>query len=244
MDCTRSAIRLGAKKVYIAYRRRKIDMTALPEEIDGAVAEGAELYELMAPNKIEKDAEGKVAAFWVEPQIIGPIDATGRAKPIHKDVPLERIACDIVVVAIGQAIDSKPFGEEGIPLSKDRIAAGNNCEVEGCAGIFSGGDCATGPATVIRAIAAGKTAAANIDEYLGFDHKISCDVEIPEADISDHTPCARIELALEESGIRKNCFDPIEKGLTDQESLQECGRCLRCDQCGFGALRGGRELEW
>lgn len=244
MDCTRSAIRLGAKKVYIAYRRRKMDMTALAEEIEGAVAEGAELYELMAPNKIEKDADGKVAAFWVEPQIIGPIDASGRAKPIHKDVPLERIACDVVVVAIGQAIDSKSFEEEGVKVSRGNIASGRNCEIAECEGIFSGGDCATGPATVIRAIAAGKVAAANIDEYLGFDHKISCDVEIPEAEVSDHSPCARIELALEEAGIRKNSFDPIEKGLTDQESLQECGRCLRCDKCGFGALKGGRELEW
>lgn len=244
MDCTRSSIRLGAKKVYIAYRRRKIDMTALPEEIEGAVAEGAELYELMAPNKIEKDASGKVAAFWAEPQIIGPIDASGRAKPIHKDVPLQRIPCDIVVVAIGQAIDSKSFEEEGIKTSRGIIQATDTCEVEGADGVFSGGDCATGPATVIRAIAAGKVAAANIDEYLGFDHKIFCDVEIPTPEISDHAPCARIELALEESGIRKNTFDPIERGLTDQESRQEAGRCLRCDKCGFGALRGGRDTQW
>lgn len=60
MDCTRSAIRLGAKKVGIAYRRRQTDMTALPEEVEGAIAEGAELYSLKAPHKIEADENGNV----------------------------------------------------------------------------------------------------------------------------------------------------------------------------------------
>ena len=92
MDCTRSAIRLGAEKVGIAYRRRQEDMTALPEEIEGAIAEGAELYSLKAPHKIEKDADGKVAALWVEPQIIGPIDDWGRARPVRADLPLQKQA--------------------------------------------------------------------------------------------------------------------------------------------------------
>ncbi|MBQ5348660.1 MAG: FAD-dependent oxidoreductase, partial [Phascolarctobacterium sp.] len=97
MDCTRSAVRLGAKKVTIAYRRRKDDMTALPEEIEGAIAEGAELYELKAPHKIEADENGNVTALWAEPQIIGPIDAWGRARPIRAELPLDRIPCDVIV---------------------------------------------------------------------------------------------------------------------------------------------------
>ncbi len=74
--------RLGAKKVGIAYRRRQSDMTALPEEVEGAIAEGAELYSLKAPVRIEADENGKVAALWVQPQIIGPIDAWGRPRPV------------------------------------------------------------------------------------------------------------------------------------------------------------------
>ena len=73
MDVARSAIRLGAKRLRIAYRRRREDMTAMPEEVEGAIAEGCELVELHAPLRIEEDAEGKVAALWVKPQIIGPV---------------------------------------------------------------------------------------------------------------------------------------------------------------------------
>ncbi len=244
MDCTRSAIRLGAKKVCIAYRRRQDDMTALPEEIEGAIAEGAELYGLNAPHKIEADADGNVTALWVEPQIIGPIDAWGRARPIHADVELKRIPADIIVVAIGQGIELRPFEEAGIKIKRGTISALSSSELADSEGIFAGGDCVTGPATVIRAIAAGKVAAANIDEYLGYRHIISCDVEIPDPDVSDKKPCGRIQLTNEESCKRKNNFDAMEFGMTKQEACQEAGRCLRCDKFGFSALKGGRRLKW
>ena len=244
MDCTRSAVRLGAKKVTIAYRRRQDDMTALPEEIEGAIAEGAELYGLRAPKRIEADADGNVTALIAEPQIIGPIDAWGRARPIHADVPLERIPCDIIVVAIGQGIELRPFEEAGIKIKKGTISALSSSELADTDGVFAGGDCVTGPATVIRAIAAGKTAAANIDEYLGYRHIISCDVNIPDPAIDDKRPCGRIQLAVKEAGSRKKSFEPIECGMTVQEACQEAGRCLRCDKFGFSTLKGGRRLKW
>ena len=244
MDCTRSAIRLGARKVGIAYRRRQEDMTALPEEVEGAIAEGAELYGLKAPHHIEADENGNVAALWVEPQIIGPIDAWGRARPIHADVPLMRIPCDIIVVAIGQGIDIKAFEDAGISIKRGAIAAAMTGEIKDAAGIFAGGDCATGPATVIKAIAAGKVAAANIDEYLGFKHTISCDVEIPEVDIADKEPCGKVQLNEIEADVRKKSFVQMELCMSEQEACQEAGRCLRCDRFGFSALKGGRRLKW
>ena len=244
MDCTRSAIRLGAKKVTIAYRRRKSDMTALPEEIEGAVAEGAELYELKAPHKIEADENGNVAALWAEPQIIGPIDAWGRARPIRAELPLDRIPCDIIVVAIGQGVELRPFEEAGVKVKRGSIAAMDTGELANANGVFAGGDCVTGPATVIRAIAAGKVAAANIDEYLGYEHEISCDVEIPPADLSDKRPCGRIQMKEKEAGERKNNFEEFECGMTVQEACQEASRCLRCDKFGLSALKGGRTFKW
>lgn len=244
MDCTRSAIRLGAKKVIIAYRRRQDDMTALPEEIEGAIAEGAELYGLKAPHHIEADENGNVSALWVEPQIIGPIDAWGRARPIHADVELERIPADIIVVAIGQGIELRSFEEAGVKIKRGTISAMSSSELANNEGVFAGGDCVTGPATVIRAIAAGKVAAANIDEYLGYEHIISCDVEIPDPSVDDKAPCGRIQLTLKESGARKQNFDEIECGMTKQEACQEAGRCLRCDKFGFSTLKGGRTLKW
>lgn len=244
MDCTRSAIRLGAKKVGIAYRRRQEDMTALPEEVEGAVAEGAELYSLKAPLRIEADENGNVTALWVEPQIIGPIDSWGRARPIQADVEPMRIPCDIVVVAIGQGIETRGFEEAGLSVKRGTITAMSDSEVEDVKGVFAGGDCVTGPATVIRAIAAGKVAAANIDEYLGYHHVIPCDVEIPAASYDDKAPCGRIQLSEEEAGARKTSFEPFEHCMTKQEACQEAGRCLRCDKYGYGSLKGGRAAIW
>jgi len=250
MDCTRSAIRLGAKKVGIAYRRRQDDMTALPEEVEGAIAEGAELYSLEAPYKIESDEQGNVTALWVEPQIIGPIDAWGRARPIQADVPLQRIPCDIVIVAIGQGIKIHHFEDAGVSVKRGTIAAMSDSEVmdshggNAFQGVFAGGDCVTGPATVIRAIAAGKVAAANIDEYLGYHHEISCDVEIPPVSYEENGPCGRIQLREGEAGARKLHFDAFECGMTRQEACQEAGRCLRCDKYGYGSLKGGRAAIW
>ena len=81
MDVTRSAIRLGADKVTCVYRRRIADMTALPDEISGALAEGAEIMDLAAPVRIEADENGVARALWVQPQIIGEVDKAGRPRP-------------------------------------------------------------------------------------------------------------------------------------------------------------------
>lgn len=244
MDCTRSAIRLGAAKVGIAYRRRQEDMTALPEEIEGAIAEGAELYSLKAPHKIEKDADGKVAALWVEPQIIGPIDDWGRARPVRADLPLLRIPCDMVIVAIGQGIELQSFENAGIKVKRGSIEALDTTKLPDEGKIFAGGDCVTGPATVIRAIAAGKVAAANIDEYLGYHHEISCNIEIPVPELADKQPCGRIQMNEKEASQRKTSFDAFECGMTLQEACQEAGRCLRCDKFGMSSLKGGRTFRW
>ena len=85
-------------------------------------------------------------------------------------------------------------------------------------GVFAGGDCVTGPATVIRAIAAGKVAAANIDNYLGFNHLISVDVDIPAAISEDKHHCARVNLGEKDAQERKDNFEHIECGMTDAGS--------------------------
>ena len=104
MDCTRSAIRCGAERVSIVYRRRKEDMTALAEEVDGAIAEGAVMMDLHAPLRIETDDEGKVAALWVSPKIPGKI-RDGRVSPAGSGLEDKRIECDVVIAAVGQGID-------------------------------------------------------------------------------------------------------------------------------------------
>ncbi len=242
MDVARSAVRLGAKKVTIVYRRRVADMTAQDEEIAGAKAEGCELLELHAPLGIETK-DGYVTGLRVQRQIIGGL-SRGRFAPRAAEAPEEVIPCERVVVAIGQAIESAPFEAEGVPCNRGRITVGEDSAVPGLDGVFSGGDCQSGPATVIRAVNAGKVAAGNIDNYLGFDHKVMLEVELPPVQFKGKTSCARCELTMREADDRKRDFDLIENGLTEEEAHQEAARCLRCDHFGYGAFRGGRIEQW
>ncbi|MFR8820100.1 MAG: NAD(P)-binding protein, partial [Evtepia gabavorous] len=178
MDATRTAVRLGAASVKCVYRRRISDMTALPEEIEGAMAEGCEVLPLKAPVRIETDDDGAVTALVVQPQVIGEVRG-GRPAPRKADQPEERIACDVVLMAVGQVVDSKSFAQAGVPTDHNNIVTADDGSVPGLEGVFSGGDCVSGPATVILAIEAGKVAAASIDEYLGFHTDISANLDIP-----------------------------------------------------------------
>ena len=243
MDCTRSAIRCGAERVSIVYRRRKEDMTALAEEVDGAIAEGAVMMDLHAPLRIETDDEGKVAALWVSPKIPGKI-RDGRVSPVGSGLEDKRIECDVVIAAVGQGIDFHTLESSGIPVVRGVIKAEDWTAVDNAPGVFAGGDCVTGPKTAIRAIAAGKVAAANIDYYLGYNHVITTDVDIPNPDLADKAYCGRINMSEREPGERKNDFELMELVMTEKESCQEAGRCLRCDHFGCGIFKGGRKTEW
>ena len=243
MDVARSAVRCGAEKVSIVYRRRICDMTAQDAEIAGAQAEGCEVLELTAPLAIETDEDGRVSGLRVQPQIIGE-PRRGRPAPRAAATPERVIPCERVFVAIGQDIDSKPFEEMGIACKWGCVVTDSDGAVPNFDGLFSGGDCQTGPATVVRAINAGRVASANIDRYLGFDHKIKLEVELPTVRFKGKHECGRCELGERESGERIHDWNLVEQGLTEQEARQEASRCLRCDHFGFGAFRGGRNLEW
>ena len=243
MDCTRSAIRLGADKVTCVYRRRKKDMTALPDEVEGAIAEGAEILELHAPERIQADENGKVTALIASKKMAGLIKG-GRPSPAASGEGEAAIPCDVVIVAIGQGIETRHFEDAGIPIKRGVIEAENWAEVAHAPGVFAGGDCVTGPATVIRAIAAGKVAAANIDEYLGYSHVIRVDVDIPMPSLESMPPCGRVNLRERDAAKRCHDFDLMEIGMNEKEIQQESSRCLRCDYYGYGIFKGGREDEW
>ena len=244
MDVTRSSIRLGADKVTCVYRRRVEDMTALPDEITGALAEGAEIKTLMAPVRIEADENGCAAALWVQPQIIGEADKSGRPRPNKADLPEVRIPADIIVAAIGQGIEIQGFEQAGVPIKRGVFVAGLSGQVGDMDNLFAGGDCVTGPATAIRAIAAGKVAAANIDTHLGFQHEIEVDVDIPSPRLNNRGPHGRINTTEREACQRRCDFEDIECGLTEEGARTEASRCLRCDHFGYGIFRGGRNVKW
>lgn len=243
MDAVRTAKRLGAKKVSIVYRRRRADMTALPQEIEGAIAEGVELQTLKAPAAIDVDEAGQVKGLYVTPQMVSAIkDGRASIRPTGEEDLY--IPCDVLIVAIGQNIETRHFEEAGIPVERGKIRTKSTGTFENMPGVFAGGDCASGPASVITAIAAGKVVAANIDEYLGYHHEISCDVEIPEPNLSDRSPCGRVNLTEREACLRVKDFEGVENCITENEAKQEAGRCLRCDHFGYGIFKGGRESIW
>lgn len=238
MDCARSAVRCNAEEVSIVYRRRQKDMTALESEVESAVMEGIALVTLQAPVEIKKDAEGNCTALVTQPQMIS---AYRGDRPAPKDAskPQQEFPADVIMIAVGQDIVSAPFEKFGIPANRGVLQAGLDTAVEGMPGVFTGGDCATGPATVIRAIAAGKVAAHNIDEYLGYHHTLTCDVTVPEPTENLRTFMGRTEIGERPAFIRKKDFEHVEELLTHEEAMQEAGRCLRCDHFGCGAMEGG-----
>lgn len=246
MDVTRSAIRLGADKVSCVYRRRQSDMTAQSDEVEGAIAEGAEILSLQAPIRIETDEHGKAVALWTQPQIIGEIDAnTGRPRPGVAEVPEQRIPADLIIIAVGQGIQGSSFEQSGVKIQRGgTFLAKSDTQLPELEGVFAGGDCVTGPATVIRAIAAGKVAAANIDEYLGFHHEITTNVSLPAPVFKDLKARGRISISERDASERKLDFQCIECGYTDEEAHKESSRCLRCDHFGYGNFRGGRIEKW
>ena len=243
MDAVRTAKRLGAKKVSIVYRRRMSDMTALRGEIDGAIAEGIELQTLKAPASIVVDEKNHVKGIYVTPQMVSAIrDGRASIKPTGEEDLY--IPCDVLIKAIGQNIETRHFEEAGIPVARGRIVTKRSGTFANMPGVFAGGDCASGPASVISAIAAAKVVAANIDEYLGYRHEISCDVKIPEPHLNDNSPCGRVNLTEREACERICDFEGVENCMTEKEAKQEASRCLRCDHFGYGIFKGGRETLW
>ena len=170
------------------------------------MAEGAELLTLMAPVRIEADEDGNAAALWVQPQLIGEADKSGRPRPNKADLPEQRIPADIIVVAIGQGHRDPGLRAGGCTHQAGHVRGGAVRPGGRHGQPVAGGDCVTGPATAIRAIAAGKVAAANIDEDLGFRHEITVDVDIPAPRLNNRAPHGRINTTEREACERRCDF--------------------------------------
>ena len=239
MDCARTSVRAGAASVTVAYRRRLEDMTALRAEIDSAMQEGVEMMTLQAPDHIEVEG-GRAVALHTQPQFIGPVKR-GRPAPQKAGKPLVRVPADVVLIAVGQDIESAPFEEAGMQADRTYFEAGDGLKSVGSLdNVFVGGDCQVGPKTVIIAIGAGKVAARNIDDFLGFNHELDCGVEVPPAAANWRQPCGRVNIVERPARERKGDFDAVEVEMSAEEAFQEARRCLRCDHFGCGVLDEGR----
>jgi Fe(III) reductase, beta subunit len=241
MDAARSAVRCGAKEVSCVYRRRQKDMTALNTEIESAIMEGVVLVTLQSPVEITKHKDGTCSGLTTQPQKISTYRG-GRPGVVDAAKPTQHFDADVILIAVGQDIVSAPFEEFGMKAEHNIFVAGLDTEVENMPGIYVGGDCATGPSTVIRAIAAGKVAAHNIDEYLGYHHKLHCEAVSPEPKENIRTLIGRTEIGERPAFERKKDFECVEEEMTYEEAMQECSRCLRCDHFGCGAMEGGTDI--
>ena len=240
MDAARTAVRLGAETVHV-FTRKRDDYTALESEMRSAMQEGVCFRTLLSFLNIETDRDtGAVSAVWLQPEIVSTYDEFGFVNTEHSSAYPYRFKCDLLIMAVGQRSDSAHFADAGLPTVRGRIDADEACRVRETEGVFSGGDCVTGPSTAIRAIAAGQTAAYNIDEYLGYHHRLPCPVRAPEAHPANFTRIGRAEIEERDPFDRYHDFLYVECAMTDEEASREAGRCLRCDFYGCGAMEGGR----
>ena len=169
MDSARVALRAGAKKVSILYRRTKNEMPARIEEIENAEEEGIEFVFLVAPVEYIGDENGWVRQAKLIRMRLGEPDSSGRRRPIPIKDSEFKIPLDTVVVAIGQS--PSPLIAERTPglkvdPRKGTIMVNEKTYATSKVGVFAGGDVTTGAATVILAAGAGKIAAKYIDYYL------------------------------------------------------------------------------
>jgi glutamate synthase (NADPH/NADH) small chain len=167
LDSARVALRLGAEKVIIVYRRTEAEMPARKEEYHHAIEEGIEFQFLSNPVRFLGDNKGNVEKIEVLKMQLGELDASGRPRPIPIEYSEYFINCDNVILAIGA--NANPILTKSIPELKltkwGYIDADKNGKTN-LEGIFAGGDIVTGSATVISAMGAGRRAANVMNEYL------------------------------------------------------------------------------
>lgn len=167
MDASRCAKRMGAEKVYLIYRRSVDEMPARKSEIHEAEIEGIEFQLLKNPVSIKGDKEGRVKGIECVEMELGEQDASGRRRPVEKKGSNFVLDVDCVIMAIGSKFSDVITGStENLELNEDGGIFTDESAATSRPGIFAGGDGVTGPATVTKAMRAGKTAAASIDEYI------------------------------------------------------------------------------
>lgn len=232
IDAARSAWRLGSK-VTVVYRREKKDMPANKDEILEAEREGIKFMFFAAPKEILTDSKGRVKALKVTKMAAGDYDSSGRKKPIPTPETHD-IACDTVIVAIGERVDSEFLEEFGIEINKNTTVKADSASLEtNIKRIYAGGDLTAGPGTAVEAMADGKKAAKAIDQALmgqdRFNKLFQTTIEFGRhvaPEICHERKQTGKKLGV---GQRKNNFKEVSLGLTKQQVAAESLRCLRCD---------------
>jgi formate dehydrogenase alpha subunit len=228
LDSARAALRLGASRVTIFYRRTKNEMPAQPGEVEQALEEGVEIIFLVAPSKIFNENDNlKLELIRME---LGELDASGRRRPVPVKGTEFIAELDTLIAAIGEQPDV-PAGFQ-VEVKRGNILKVNEDLCTSREGVFAGGDCESGPALVIDAIAAGKKAAQSIDRYLGgrgdiTEHLVPAEEAMAWLeDVSTEERLATISYLAPQARI--DGLSEVEQGMNWETAVAEAQRCLQC----------------
>lgn len=234
VDAARTALRLGAKEVFILYRRSREEMPAFSEEVEQAEKEGVKIHFLTVPRKI-LGKEGKATASECIRMKLGPPDESGRRRPIPIEGSEYIMELDTIIPAIGQLPDVSSL-PKGVEVDRRNTIVTDPVTLEtSLPGIFAGGDAVSGPATVIEAIAAGKKAAVSIDRYVrGEDLRAGRGEEIKRVELvpkEDIERKARQVMPILPLDKRTGNFKEVQLGFNEDMAMKEAERCLFCGGC-------------
>ncbi len=249
IDCVRSSFRLGKSDVNLVYRRTRKEMPADPVEVHDAEEEGVKFHYLCNPIRIV-EKEGRVVGVECIRMELGEPDESGRRRPVPIKGSEFFIETDILIPAIGQAIDLSFLDEkDGIKTTKrSTIAVQEGTFLTSRPGVFSAGDCVTGPDVLVRAAGNGKRAAEKIDLFLrGMEVKESEEERLEslmekikvynkEEKVGITGGTKREMLKMLPPETRKWTFEEVEKGFSIPQAQKEAERCLRCVRIGLFAV--------
>lgn len=232
MDACRSAVRLGAKEVYVIYRRTRAEMPAEKVEIDEAEEEGVIYKFLCNPSEIIGE-NGRVKAVKLQKMMLGEPDAGGRRRPVPVEGDFETIELDTVIMAIGQKINIKGFEQLEL-TNRGNIAADEKSFRTSLDGVFAVGDATNrGASIAIEAIGEAQKASEVVDRYLhgenvSYKKPFVVEKTVTAADLADREKCARARMPQRSPEERKRDFDEINLGFTPEQAMNEAKCCLQC----------------
>ncbi|NLO47883.1 MAG: FAD-dependent oxidoreductase [Clostridiales bacterium] len=234
IDSARTALRLGAKKVTILYRRTQSMMPAYESEVLESVEEGIEIIELTQPVRFTAGKNGRVNGVECMRMKLGEFDSDGRRKSVPVGGSNFNIEADTVIPAVSQYADLPFIPAENIGLTPwGTFTVDDDSMMTTMDGVFAGGDVVRGPDTVIRAISDGKKAAMAIDKYLGGRGVLNKGPEIkinPVYDDDEVVELGRYPLDMLELSKRKESFDEVVLGYHKLTAMAEAMRCLHCER--------------
>ena len=234
MDAARSSLRLGAKEVFIIYRRTREEMPVDPRELEQVEEEGIEVHFLTQPTRVLSRDGIRVSGVQCIRNRLGEPEKDGRRRPIPIEGTEFDIDIDLLIPAVSQSPDISFLPEEiGLEISKwDRLSVNPETFETNVHGIFAGGDFITGPRDVIRVIADGRKTALSIHTYLSgeeFEKKPVHFTAVSEVKIDpdlEKIPRQKIEtIPIQE---RKSVDKEVELGFSKEVAVKEALRCLQC----------------